>query len=62
MANGETRKSVGECILTIGILLALVVITPFVFILILRVLIVGAPIALIGGIIIFFLSYLENRN
>ena len=62
MANGETRRSASDSLISIGICLALVVITPFVFMLLLRVLIVGAPIALIGGILIFIASYFEGRD
>ncbi len=62
MEEGSTRRSALHSLAGIFICCALVVTLPFVFLLVLRVLVVGAPIALIGGILIFFLSYLENRN
>lgn len=62
MANGETRRSALHSLAGILVCCALVVVLPFVFLAVLRILLVGAPIAIIGGIIIFFLSYLENRN
>ena len=55
-------RSATDGILAIIVLLGLVVVLPFVFIIALRVLLMGAPIVLIGGGIIFLCQMLEGRN
>lgn len=61
MANGEIRRSASHSLAGIFVCCALVVVLPIVFLVVLRILLVGAPIAILGGIIIFFLSYLEGK-
>ena len=49
-------------LLSIVVMAAVVIVVPLVAAFVVRVLLVGAPIMLIVGILIFIASYLENRN